>query len=193
MKAVALGPGIPTGQDMAALVKDLAREMPLPLVIDADGLNLLGTEAAAVLARAKGPRILTPHPGEMARLLGIETAAVNARRLDLARQLASDSGGVVVLKGARTVIATPGGEAFVNPTADPSLGTAGSGDVLTGVITGLLAQGLSPIDAARAGVFVHGAAAAVARDDLGTRNLAAGDLPLAIARVIEKLLSAVVG
>jgi hydroxyethylthiazole kinase-like uncharacterized protein yjeF len=188
MKAVALGPGIPTGQGMATLVKELAREIPLPLVIDADGLNLLGTEAAAVLERAAGPRVLTPHPGEMARLLGIETAAVSANRMGVARQLSAASGSIVVLKGARTVIATPAGEAFVNPTADPALGTAGSGDVLTGVITGLLAQGLSALDAARAGVFVHGAAAAVAREELGTRNLAAGDLPLAIARVIERLL-----
>ena len=189
MKAVAVGPGIPTGQGMAAVIRDLARELPLPLVIDADGLNLLGTEAGAVLLRAAGPRILTPHPGEMGRLLGIETAAVNADRLGLARRLAADSGSIVVLKGARTVIATPSGEAFVNPTADPSLGTAGSGDVLTGVITGLLAQGLSPVDAARAGVFVHGTAAAVAREALATRNLTAADLPLAVAQSIERLLA----
>jgi ADP-dependent NAD(P)H-hydrate dehydratase / NAD(P)H-hydrate epimerase len=188
MKAVALGPGIPTGEGMVVVVKDLAREMPVPLVIDADGLNLLGTDAAAVLKTAAGPRVLTPHPGEMARLLGIDTAAVTADRLGVARKLAADSRAIVVLKGARTVVATPRGEAFVNPTADPALGTAGSGDVLTGVITGLLAQGVPPLDAALAGVFVHGAAAAVARQELGTRNLTAGDLPLAVARSIERLL-----
>jgi NAD(P)H-hydrate epimerase len=188
MKAVAMGPGIPTGPAMAVVVKDLARGLPLPLVIDADGLNLLGTGAAAVLKSAAGPRVLTPHPGEMARLLGIDTAAVAADRLGVARKLAAETGSIAVLKGARTVIATPGGEAFVNPTADPALGTAGSGDVLTGVITGLLAQGLAPLDAARLGVFAHGAAAAVAQQEIGARYLTAADLPLAVARSLEQLL-----
>jgi NAD(P)H-hydrate epimerase len=187
MKAAALGPGIPTGSTMNAVVRRLAREWTLPLVIDADGLSLLGTEAAAVLNGAAGPRVLTPHPGEMARLIGRPTSDIAADRLGVARGLAQASGAVVVLKGARTVVATPGGEAFINPTADPALGTAGSGDVLTGVIVGLLAQGLSPIDAARAAVFVHGAAADEARRALGSRLLVAGDLPVAIARVIEGL------
>jgi hydroxyethylthiazole kinase-like uncharacterized protein yjeF len=188
MKAVGLGPGIPTGQGMALVVKELVRGLPLPMVIDADGLNLLGVEAASVCKAAAGPRVLTPHPGEMARLIGKDTAAVLADRLGLARRLATDSGSVVVLKGARTVIAAPSGEAFVNPAADASLGTAGSGDVLTGVITGLLAQGLAPLEAAQAGVFLHGIAAPLARAELGTRNLAAGDLPLAVARALEMLL-----
>ncbi len=190
MKAVALGPGIPTGPGMGELVRHLARELPMPLVIDADGLNLLGSAAPALLARARGPRILTPHPGEMARLLDIEPAALASNRVGLARQYAAESRSIVVLKGARTVIADPGGDVFINPAADWSLGTAGSGDVLTGTITGLLAQSVSPIDAVRAAVFAHGLAGAEARRALGTSHLIAGDLPAAIARVLDDLQAA---
>jgi hydroxyethylthiazole kinase-like uncharacterized protein yjeF len=185
MKAAAVGPGIPTGAGMAALVRRLASELPLPLVVDADALNLLGTEAAALLARAPAPRVVTPHPGEMARLVGASTGEVQRDRLGHARRLAAAANAVVVLKGARTVVAAPDGSAFVNPAANPSLGTAGSGDVLTGLIGALLAQGLSALDAARAGVHVHGLAAEEAARALGTGNLIAGDLPVAIARVLE--------
>jgi hydroxyethylthiazole kinase-like uncharacterized protein yjeF len=188
MKAAALGPGIPTGPGMAALVGRLARELPLPLVLDADGLNLLGPDGVDGLGRAGAPRVLTPHPGEMARLCRLTTEEVQRDRLGVARRLAQRSGAVVVLKGARTVISSPDGTAFVNPAADAALGTAGSGDVLTGVVGGLLAQGLPALDAALVGVHAHGLAAAEARGQLGSRNLMAGDLPEAVARVLEQLL-----
>ncbi len=187
MKAMVLGPGIPTGHGMADLVRRLVTEVSLPMVLDADALNLLGTEVAAVSTKAAGPRILTPHPGEMARLCGITTAEVAQDRLGLARRLATASGAVVVLKGARTIVAVPGGAAYINPTANASLGTAGSGDVLSGTIGAWLAQGLSPSDAACAGVFLHGAAADEATRALGSRNLVATDLPDAIARACEAL------
>jgi hydroxyethylthiazole kinase-like uncharacterized protein yjeF len=189
MKAAVLGPGIPTGEGMTGLVARLASELPLPMVIDADGLNLLGAGAAAALAQAKAPRVLTPHPGEMARLRGSTIAEIQKDRLGNARQLAAAARAVVVLKGARTVIATPDGTAFVNPTANPALGTAGSGDVLAGVIGGLLAQGLDAAAAATAGVFVHGMAAEVATRLLGGSHLMASDLPDAIARACEELRS----
>jgi hydroxyethylthiazole kinase-like uncharacterized protein yjeF len=185
MKAVALGPGIPTGPGMVALVRRLVGELPLPLVIDADGLNLLGAEAAAVARSAPAPRLFTPHPGEMARLSGSSTAQVQGDRLGHARRLAAASGAIVVLKGARTIVAEPDGTAHVNPAANGSLGTAGSGDVLTGVIAALCGQGLALADAARVGVHVHGLAAGEAAAALGTRHLIAGDLPEAIARVLE--------
>jgi ADP-dependent NAD(P)H-hydrate dehydratase / NAD(P)H-hydrate epimerase len=188
MKAAALGPGIPTGPGMAALVGRLARELPLPLVIDADGLNLLGPDGVDGLGGAVAPRVLTPHPGEMARLCRLTTEEVQRDRLGAARRLAQRSGAVVVLKGARTVISHPDGTAFVNPAADAALGTAGSGDVLTGVVGGLLAQGLPALDAALVGVHAHGLAAGEARRQLGSRNLMAGDLPEAVARVLEQLL-----
>jgi ADP-dependent NAD(P)H-hydrate dehydratase / NAD(P)H-hydrate epimerase len=187
VQVVALGPGMPTGPGAQALVRRLAGELPLPLVIDADGLNHLGAEAAACLSPAPSARLLTPHPGEMARLLGVETAAVQSDRLGSARRLAAASGAVVVLKGARSVIALPDGAAYLNPTADPALGTAGSGDVLTGVIAGLMARRLPPADAARVGVFAHGEAAAEARRLLGSSHVIAGDLPEAVARVLERL------
>ncbi len=190
MQAAAVGPGIPTGPGMQALVSRLAAELAVALVLDADALNLLGRDAASALRRAPAPRVLTPHPGEMARLMGMSTADVQKDRLGLARRLAAETGAVVVLKGARTVIAAANGTAYVNPAANPSLGTAGSGDVLTGLITGLLGQGMAALDAACAGVFVHGQAAEDAAKVLGTRRLLAGDLPEAIARVMEKQLSA---
>jgi len=189
MKAVVIGPGIPTGEGMAALVRRLVVELAVPLVIDADALNLLGVEAAEVVRKSRAPRVLTPHPGEMARLCGCSTADVGKDRLGIARRLSAASGAVVVLKGARTIVATPEGTAYVNPTANASLGTAGSGDVLTGAIGAFLAQGLDAKDAACAGVFVHGAAAEIATQIVGSQHLIATDLPDAIARACEELRS----
>jgi NAD(P)H-hydrate epimerase len=187
MSSIVIGPGIPTGPGMRALVERVLRDGALPVVADADALNLLGAGAPAVLKAAAGPRVLTPHPGEMARLLGTTAAEIQRDRLGCARALAAASGAIVVLKGARTIVAQPDGTAHVNPAADGALATAGSGDVLAGVIGALCAQGLGAADAARAGVFLHGEAAAVAARSLGSRNLVASDLPDAIARVIERM------
>jgi len=189
MKAAALGPGIPTGPGMAAMVRRLVGELPIPLVVDADALNLLGEDAAALATSARAARVLTPHPGEMARVCGLPVGEISKDRLGHARRLAERSRAVVVLKGARTVIARPDGTAHINPTANPALGTAGSGDVLTGVIASLLGQGLAAPDAACAGVFVHGESAETAIRTLGSHNLMAGDLPDAIARTLEGLRS----
>jgi NAD(P)H-hydrate epimerase len=183
VRGLALGPGIPTGVGMRGLVNRLAREAQVPMVIDADGLNLLGERAADALKGAAAPRIVTPHPGEMGRLSGRSTADVQADRLGCARAFAAASGAIVVLKGARTLVATPSGQAFVNPAVEPALGTAGSGDVLTGVVGALLAQGLSPLDAAIAGVFLHGRAGARAGKTHGAPGTIASDLPEAIAAV----------
>jgi NAD(P)H-hydrate epimerase len=187
MKAALVGPGIPTGPGMGELVRRLVAELAIPLIVDADALNLLGTEAVAVVAKSVAARILTPHPGEMARICGCTISEIAKDRLGFARRIAAESGAVVVLKGARTIIAVPDGTAYVNPTANDSLGTAGSGDVLGGTIGALLAHGLDAPMAACAGVFVHGAAADVAIQTLGSRNLIATDLPDAIARACESL------
>jgi len=184
--ALAIGPGMPTGSGARALVRELAATATLPLVIDADGLNALGTDAAAILAKARAPRVLTPHPGEMARLLGIATGAVQEDRLGHARALAAASKAVVVLKGARTVIAAPDGNAYINPAACAALATAGSGDVLTGVVGAMLARGLDALTAAEVAVFAHGAAGEELGEALGD-GTAAGDLPLAIARVLRAM------
>lgn len=182
-KAVAIGPGIPTGPNMRGVVRELVSRTSAPMVIDADALNLLGPDIVRVLTLVDAPRILTPHPGEMARLVGRSTEEVQADRLGTARQLATRTKAIVVLKGARTLVAAPDGTVFINPTACGALATAGSGDVLTGVIGALLAQGMAPLAAARAGVFIHGAAgeAVAAQRGSGTK---AGDLPDAIAQVI---------
>src|SRR5665213_496831 len=129
-QALAIGPGIPPGARMRALVRQLAARLSLPMVIDADALNALGTDAPSLLAGAPSVRILTPHPGEMGRLLGIAISDVQADRLGHARRLAVAAHATVVLKGARTVIAAPDGLAYLSPTACGALATAGSGDVL---------------------------------------------------------------
>ena len=185
-QAVALGPGIPTGAEMRAVVHELAAQLPLPMVLDADALNALGTDAPRILASAPAPRVLTPHPGEMGRLLGISIAEVQADRLAHARGLAASTRAIVVLKGARTIVAAPDGQAFINPTACSALATAGSGDVLCGVIGALLARRVDPLCAAQVGVFVHGAAGEQLAPRLGD-GVVAGNLPLAIAGVMARL------
>jgi hydroxyethylthiazole kinase-like uncharacterized protein yjeF len=185
-QAVALGPGIPTGAGMRAVVHELAARLPLPMVIDADALNALGTEAPQLLRGAPAPRVLTPHPGEMGRLLGISIAEVQSDRMVHARALAAATGAIVVLKGARTVVAAPDGQAFVSPIACSALATAGSGDVLTGVTGALLARRVGALTAAVVAVYVHGAAGESLAPRLGDGVLA-GDLPLAIASVMVQL------
>lgn len=187
-QAVAMGPGIPTGEGMRAVVRRLASTAARPMVLDADALNALGTDAPALLAGAPAPRVLTPHPAEMGRLVGLSTAAVQADRLGVARRLAAAARAVVVLKGARTVIAAPDGAAFVSPIACPSLATAGSGDVLCGVVGALLAAGLEALAAAQLAVYVHGRAGESLAPRLG-EGVVAGDLPLAIAATIEAIRS----
>jgi hydroxyethylthiazole kinase-like uncharacterized protein yjeF len=185
-QAVALGPGIPTGGGMREVVHELAARLPLPMVIDADALNALGTEAPKILSGAPAPRVLTPHPGEMAHLLGISIAEVQSERMLHARALSAATGAVVVLKGARTIVAAPDGRAFISPIACSALATAGSGDVLTGVTGALLARRVDALTAAEVAVYVHGAAGESLAPRLGD-GVVAGDLPLAIASVMVQL------
>jgi len=152
-------------------------ELP-PLVVDADGLNALA--AAGEWWKMLPPgTILTPHPGEMARLMGgdVATKDIQADRNGLAQRMAARWNTVVVLKGAFTVVADPGGRVLVLPFANPALATAGSGDVLAGAIVGLRAQGMETFEAAVAGAYVHGLAGELARADLGDMGVVAGDLP----------------
>jgi NAD(P)H-hydrate epimerase len=191
VRALALGPGIPVGPRMQSLVRALVSGLGLPMVIDADGLNLLGPDAAARLAEASAPRVVTPHPGEMARMVGVRSADVQANRLATARDFAERSRAIVVLKGARTLIASPDGTVFVSPIAEPALATAGSGDALTGVIAGLIVQGTDPLVAAELGVLLHGQAGSVAAAVHGTSGVMAGDLPDAVAEVARRWSSSV--
>ena len=179
--ACVIGPGLGLDAETQELVRALAIELPLPCVLDADALTALAPQLAT-LRRAAGPRVLTPHPGEAARLLGCSTAEVQAERISAARSLANQSGQVVVLKGARTVIAAPSGALRIASEGTPALGSAGTGDVLAGVTGALLAQ-LAPFDAAACAVELHARAGAIAaRSD---RGLIASDLLPALASALE--------
>ena len=186
VQAVAIGPGLSRDAEAAETARRLVAELSGPLVIDADGLNAFEAHRDA-LPRATAPRVLTPHVGEMARLTGLPPAEIEARRIDVAIEWAHAWDAVVVLKGAPTVTAAPDGHATVNPTGNPGMATAGMGDVLTGTIVALLAQGLAPVDAARLGVFVHGLAGDRAAEEIGGIGLRAGDvlerLPYALQRL----------
>jgi hydroxyethylthiazole kinase-like uncharacterized protein yjeF len=161
MSAVAVGPGMGTAGGAAKTLSWLLERWSGPLVIDADGVNLLAGEPERLAGR-DGPTVLTPHPGELARLLGVDTATVVDDRLRAARDAASRSGSVVVAKGFRTIIAAPDGDAWVNSTGDAHLASGGSGDVLTGTIASLLAQGVDAVPAALAGCWLHGRAGELA-------------------------------
>jgi NAD(P)H-hydrate epimerase len=153
-------------------------------VIDADGLNALAKHPGWH-ERCRRPAILTPHPGEMARLTGTSVADVQADRLNVATRAAAEWGHVVVLKGAHTIIAAPDGRAAISPFANPLLAIAGTGDVLAGTIAGLVAQGVAPFDAAACGVYIHALAADELAGDLGDRGMLASELLPAIPRAIR--------
>ncbi|HXU46372.1 MAG TPA: NAD(P)H-hydrate dehydratase, partial [Thermoanaerobaculia bacterium] len=177
-KAFALGPGLGQEPETAAAIRRLALESEVPLVLDADGLNAFADRAAEIAAR-RAPAILTPHSGELGRLLGTSAAEIEADRLAAVRRAASETGAVVVLKGHRTLVAgsiEDRIEIWINPTGNPGLATGGTGDVLTGLLAALLAQGLEPFDAARLGVYLHGLAGDLAAEAEGERGLRASDL-----------------
>ncbi len=157
-----------------------------PTVIDADGLNALA-RVDDWAARLPQHCVLTPHPGEMARLCRLSTKEVNADRLGIARGRAAEWGQVVLLKGAYTVIAAPDGRAVILPFANPGLASGGTGDVLAGIIVGLLAQGLSPFDAAVLGGYLHGLAGELARQALGEAGMVAGDLLQQLPEALRRL------
>lgn len=187
-RAVAFGPGLDPGRKTLELLKGLLTRAALPMVIDAGGLGALALDTG-LLAQKKAPAIVTPHPGEMARLTGMEVPAIQRGRWEIAAEKAREWDSIVVLKGAHTVTALPDGEVFVNPTGNPVLSTAGSGDILTGLITGLAAQGLPPQWAAVCGVYLHGLAGDLLAEQAGERGHLAGDvlafIPLALNRVSE--------
>ncbi len=187
MDAMAIGPGLGQSTDLAALVSELYRSRELPLVVDADGLNLLAHDGAG-LGNHTAPRILTPHPGEFARLTGRSVAEIAARREGLAAEFAAEHGVVLVLKGAGTVV-TGGGRLSVNPTGNNGMATGGAGDVLTGLITALLGQGMSAFGAAQLGVYLHGLAGDLAAGQLSAPGLIASDLPLFLGAAWQRWLS----
>jgi NAD(P)H-hydrate epimerase len=176
---VALGPGVGRAPETENAVRRLVADLDLPVVLDADGLNAIAGDVAA-LRRAAAPRLLTPHPGEMARLRGdVDAGAVQADRLHTAAEFAGEHGVLLALKGAATVV-TDGRRAYVNPSGTPGMATGGTGDVLTGMAAGLLCQGPGPFEALQLAVFVHGLAG-----DLAARQM--GELSMTAEDVLERL------
>jgi len=187
--AVALGPGLGRGQDLEVLLAALVAQAKIPLVIDADGLNNLAGDLA-LLKKARAPLVLTPHPGEMARLLGKTNAEVQADRPSAAADLAQATEAVVVLKGAGTLVAAPDGRWWINSTGNPGMASGGMGDVLTGMIASFIAQGVPPLDAALCGVYLHGLAGDLAAETVGERALSAAALLDRVPEVIRAMEAA---
>jgi len=173
--AIAFGPGIGVSTDTVGMTRWLLHHSEVPLVIDADALNCVAVDVA-MLANASVPVVLTPHPGEMARLLNLTNAEVQANRLEHARGFATAHRCFLVLKGANTVIAAPDGHVWVNTSGNPGMASGGMGDVLTGVISGLLAQGLPPREACCLGVFLHGYVGDMTAEEKGEAGILAHDL-----------------
>jgi hydroxyethylthiazole kinase-like uncharacterized protein yjeF len=183
---LAIGPGLGLAPETAEMVRNLIRSSPVPIVIDADGLNHLAGHLD-MLKRLSVPAVLTPHPGEMARLLGTTATAVQRDRIGCARDLAATCKVHVVLKGARTVVAHPDGGVHVNPTGNAGMASGGMGDVLTGAIAGLITQGIRPELAARAAVYLHGAAGDSLSRTAGPWGYLAGEVMNALPGEMAKL------
>lgn len=183
---IALGPGISRHADTVEFIHAFIDKYPLPLVLDADGLNAF-EGCAERLSGAKRALVVTPHPGEMSRLTGVGTKEIQADRLRTARSFAQQRQCIVVLKGHRTVVAQPNGTAWVNPTGNPGMATGGTGDVLTGMIAGFIAQfPAEPARAAAAAVYLHGLAGDVAREEVGEQAMVATDLLTYLPEAIRR-------
>jgi NAD(P)H-hydrate epimerase len=184
--AVALGPGLGLDEETRRLARALVREAARPMVVDADGLTAL-VDHLDELRAAAGPRYLTPHPGEMARLLGASVADVQRDRLGCARAFAQQHGVHVCLKGSRSLVASPDGRVLINPTGNPGMASGGTGDVLTGIVGALLARGLPADRVLGAAVYLHGLAGDIAAERMGEEALVASDLIDALAEAFRRL------
>lgn len=185
--AVVIGCGLSVCDDTKNLVQSVITNCEKPLVIDADALNCICNKPE-ILKNLKAPAIITPHPGEMARLLHSTPKTVNSSRENTAINFAKKFGVVTVLKGAGTIIASPDGEVYINHTGNSGMATGGSGDVLSGIIGSLLAQGASPINAAAAGVFLHGTIGDLAAEKLGKISMLPTDMIDMIPTAYLKLM-----
>lgn len=185
--AIAVGPGIGVGDAQRRLVIGLIERAAGPLVLDADALNVLAGDPGVLSARQGRITVVTPHPGEMARLLVTSASTVQEHRLPVALDFARTHGVYVVLKGHRTLIATPIGRVFINPTGNPGMATGGSGDVLTGMLAAWLMQVENPEHACQLAVYLHGAAGDLAAADIGEVAMTAGDIVTALGDAIEEL------
>jgi NAD(P)H-hydrate epimerase len=183
---VAIGPGMSQNKETQGLVRNLIVKIGKPIVLDADGLNAVAGHADT-LKKASAPLVLTPHPGEMARLIQKDTKDVQADRKDIALDFARQYNIVLVLKGHETIVAGPGGDYYVNATGNAGMATGGTGDCLTGMIASFMGQRMEPFDAAMAAVHLHGLAGDIAAKDRGMPSLAATDLLNKLPEVLKGL------
>ncbi len=192
--AIAVGPGIGVTDDTQKLIAKLIKNSPVPLVIDADGINSLSANAD-ILLRAKSAVIITPHPGEMARFYSsvfkqeYKTVDIERNRIGVSKNLSSEYNIYVVLKGVPSIIASPNGDVFINSTGNPGMATAGTGDVLTGIIASLLGQGLTPLNASVSGVYIHGLAGDFASANKGQYCLLALDIIDCLSDAFNSILN----
>lgn len=187
-KACALGPGLRQNEDFLPVMENILKESTVPLVLDADALNLLAQNPSLLGSRkGKASIIITPHPGEMARLCQCTVSEVQENRMEMALAKALEWGVIVVLKGANTVIASPDGRVFFNPTGNAGLGAGGTGDVLTGSIMSWLTQGVPPLGAACLGVYLHGLAADVLKESYGLSGFTASEVADLLPRVRREI------
>ena len=184
---VAIGPGLSNNKTITQIIDAVVENSKTPLILDADALNALSCDLN-ILKKLKTDAVITPHPGEMSRLAGITVEEVQKNRIDVAARFAREWNVTVVLKGSRTIIAAPHGEIYINPTGNPGMATGGTGDVLTGIIAGLAGQGLKLVDAAIAGVYLHGLAGDMAAGDKGQHGLIARDLVEVLPYAIKSLI-----
>jgi NAD(P)H-hydrate epimerase len=180
---VALGPGLSDLDETVRLVHKVIETSAVPLIIDADGLNAIA-ENPGILNKTEVPVVVTPHPGEMARLMRTTTQNIQHNRVEHAKNFSMQYGVIVVLKGARTIIAEPAGQIYINPTGNPGMASGGMGDVLTGMLAGLASQGLSPLVASQLAVFVHGRIGDLIAQEKAEIGIMATDL---IDRIPENL------
>ena len=188
---LAIGPGLSTEDETKQFIRAVVSQTELPVVLDADGLNAYDGKADQLSQRKTPAIVLTPHPGEMARLLGIRTKDVQARRLDVALEAASRWRVYIILKGFHTILATPSGQAYVNTTGNPRMATGGTGDVLAGILAGLTAQfgveDWAPV--LSLGIYLHGLAGDVAASRVGHAPMIATDLIEAIPEAFAQILT----
>ena len=186
---LAIGPGLSQNKETQRLIRKIVSSINLPMVIDADGLNTLAGYVNLLRCTKYDVRntVITPHPGEMARLLGVSISEIQKARKAVAKKAADKYNIIVVLKGYKTVVAAPGKKVYINDTGNPGMATAGCGDVLTGMIASFLGQGIEPFEAAKLGVYLHGVAGDLAVKETGQASLRATDLLNKIPKAIKTL------
>ena len=189
MDVLAIGPGMGIDEERIELVKHILLNFSGPVVLDADGLNCISKVGLNIFNKRRFPTVITPHPGEFSRLLGISTKEIQDNRVEYAKYVSTNYGIVTVLKGANTVVSSPKGEVYINTTGNPGMATAGSGDVLTGVITSFIGQGIDSYKASILGVYCHGLAGDIVKEEKGEYGMIARDILESIPSSIKLMKS----